>query len=87
MPAFAASGEAQVRILKAKAEPAVSSEPAGPGTIIAADRSGICVACGDGVLRISQLRLNLGKGQALSAADALNGYPQLLSVGCVLHDG
>ena len=87
MPAFAASGEARVRILQARAEQALSSEPVPPGTIIAADKSGICVACGDGTLRITQLRLNLGKGQALSAADALNGYPQLLSAGCVLNDG
>jgi methionyl-tRNA formyltransferase len=87
MPAFAASGQAQVRILKAKAEPAVSTQPSAPGTIIAADKSGICVACGEGILRITQLRLNLGKGQALSAADALNGYPQLLSAGRVLNDG
>jgi hypothetical protein len=31
--------------------------------------------------------LNLGKGQPLSAAEALNGYPQLLGAGCELHDG
>ncbi len=87
MPAFATSDEARVRILKARAEPAVSADPVPPGTIIAADKSGICVACGEGSLRITQLRLNLGKGQALSAAAALNGYPKLLGAGRVLNDG
>lgn len=90
MPAFAGCGEAQVRVLHAEAEPAT---PAGkeacgvPGTITAADKTGIRVACGDGILRITQLQLNLGKGQVLSAADALNGYPHLLGAGCILHDG
>lgn len=90
MPAFATCGQAQVRVLSAKAEPAAPAEKEArgvPGTITAADKSGISVCCSDGVLRITQLQMNLGKGQVLSAADALNGYPQLLSAGCMLHDG
>ncbi len=90
MPAFAGCGEAQVRVLSAEAEPATPAEKEAcraPGTIMAADKNGIRVACGNGILRITQLQLNLGKGQVMSAADALNGYSHLLGAGCVIHDG
>ncbi|MBO5341010.1 MAG: methionyl-tRNA formyltransferase [Oscillospiraceae bacterium] len=47
---------------------------AAPGTIVAADKNGIDVACGDGmILRIKQLQAQGGKRMA--AADYLRGHP------------
>lgn len=46
-----------------------------PGTIIAAGREGIDVACGDGALRL--LTVQRDGGKALAAADYLNARPQL----------
>lgn len=50
------------------------STSAAPGTIVAADKHGIDVACGDGtLLRIKQLQAQGGKRMA--AADYLRGHP------------
>lgn len=47
---------------------------AAPGTIVAADKKGIAVACGDGrVLRITELQPEGGKRMA--AAAYLAGHP------------
>ena len=46
-----------------------------PGSVIAAGRDGIDVACGDGALRIRVLQREGGK--AITAADFLNARPQL----------
>ncbi len=88
MPAFASCADTQLRVLEAQAEAGPADahrEP--PGVILEASKAGLRVACGQGVLRISRLQLSRGKGKPLSAADALNGYPELLSAGRVLHDG
>ena len=37
--------------------PACGTEPAPPGTVLAASTEGIAVACGEGVLRITRLQL------------------------------
>lgn len=44
-----------------------------PGSVIAADENGVCVACGSGSLRIQQLQLAGRK--RLAAADFLRGCP------------
>jgi methionyl-tRNA formyltransferase len=44
-----------------------------PGSVIAADKHGVCVACGSGSLRIQQLQLAGRK--RLAAADFLRGCP------------
>ncbi len=44
-----------------------------PGRVIAADKNGVCVACGSGSLRIQQLQLAGRK--RLAAADFLRGCP------------
>ena len=44
-----------------------------PGSVIAADKNGVCVACGSGSLRIQQLQLAGRK--RLAAADFLRGCP------------
>lgn len=46
-----------------------------PGTVLAADRDGIDIACGEGALRI--LRLQRANGKAISAADYLNAHRDL----------
>jgi methionyl-tRNA formyltransferase len=43
------------------------------GSVIAADKNGVCVACGSGSLRIQQLQLAGRK--RLAAADFLRGCP------------
>jgi methionyl-tRNA formyltransferase len=52
-----------------------SGDRARPGTIAAASKHGIDVACGDGILRI--LKLQRPGGRPISAADYLNARPEL----------
>jgi methionyl-tRNA formyltransferase len=44
-----------------------------PGAVLSADAQGLCVACGQGALRITQLQRPGGK--RISAADFLRGFP------------
>ena len=44
-----------------------------PGTVLRADAQGVCVACGQGALRITQLQRPGGK--RISAADFLRAFP------------
>ncbi|MEQ8858238.1 MAG: methionyl-tRNA formyltransferase [Pseudomonadales bacterium] len=76
MPAVTHAGATRVAIIDAAAEPGVARSTQ-PGTVLSADPDAIRIACGDGVLAIKRLRLNIGKGRALSAAEALNGYARL----------
>jgi methionyl-tRNA formyltransferase len=64
----------RVRIHGAVALPAASV--ATPGTVIAAGRDGIDIACGDGALRIRTLQREGGK--VITAADYLNARRDLL---------
>lgn len=50
-----------------------------PGTVLAAGRDGIDVACGDGVLRVRVLQRDGGK--AITAADYINGRRDLMAGG------
>ena len=52
-----------------------------PGTLIQRGRQGIDVCCGTGVLRITRLKLNRGKGAPLDAAAVINGYGEFFEVG------
>lgn len=58
-----------LKLWRAVAEPG-SGEP---GTILAADAGGIVIACGTGVLRVTELQKSGGK--RLSAAELLRGFP------------
>lgn len=59
----------RLRLWQAEAEAAAGQAP--PGTVVAAGQSGLDVATGDGVLRITELQLP-GK-RRMAAADAANG--------------
>ena len=61
-----------------------SKRAAAPGTITACTKSGITVQCGAGELVITRLKLNKGKGLAMHAADALNGYGEILHTGALI---
>ena len=63
----------RVRIHAARALPAVHGKA--PGTILAASRDGLDVACGEGALRLLQVQRE--GGRAISAADYLNARPAL----------
>lgn len=51
---------------------------AAPGSVIAVQRDGIDIACGDGVLRVTALQRAGGK--RITAADYLNARPELRSI-------
>jgi len=57
-----------------------TAAPSAPGTIVAADRTGVRIACGHGVLIVTHLQRPGGK--MLPASEFLAGYP--LAVGEVL---
>jgi methionyl-tRNA formyltransferase len=62
----------RVRIYQARVLPGSAGE-APPGTLVAASKAGIDIACGDGVLRL--LSIQRDGGRVLSAADYLNARP------------
>jgi methionyl-tRNA formyltransferase len=70
--ATAALGDLHIRIWRAEALPGTNagSRPV-PGTIVAADRRGLRIACGEGDLLVTELQRAGGK--RLSAADFLAG--------------
>lgn len=78
LPPFSQAGETRLTVLAARAEPGAAGSP---GTVMAFDRKGLAVACGEGILNIQRLRLNVGKGRPMSAAEAANGYAALLAPG------
>ena len=60
-----------LKLWAATAEPL--AQPSAPGTVVQADASGVRVACGEGVLCLTQLQRPGGK--RLNAADFLRGCP------------
>jgi methionyl-tRNA formyltransferase len=68
-------GDETIKLWRATVDTA--SSVAAPGTIVRADAHGVCVACGQGVLCVTELQRAGGK--RLSAADFLRGFP--LAVG------
>jgi methionyl-tRNA formyltransferase len=75
VPLAMASGVETLKLWQAVAETAEGQAQAGaqPGTVLSADASGVRVACGEGVLCLTQLQRPGGK--RLSAADFLRGCP------------
>lgn len=74
------SGE-PVKVWRCQVEPDAAA--ARPGTVLAADGSGIVVACGSGALRLMQLQRAGGK--RLAVADFLRGFP--VAAGAMLQAG
>ena len=72
-------GGERLRLHAAIALPSPSPDDAEPGTVLAAGRDGIDVACGEGVLRVRVLQRDGGK--AITAADYLNGRRDLVTGG------
>jgi len=70
--------EQMLRIWLAQAVDGVTTDQA-PGSILKADKEGIDVACGEGVLRIQMAQLPGGK--AMAAADLLNSRKELKQPG------
>lgn len=77
---YLALSKGNVKIWQATAES--STLPREPGTILSADKTGICIACAEGCLRITQLQPP-GK-KVMTAQDFLNGRADWLPVGAVM---
>lgn len=60
-----------------QARPLEKAPTAAPGTVLAAGRDGIDVACGEGVLRV--LGVQRAGGRRIGVADYLNGRPNLVA--------
>lgn len=72
--------QGSVKVWQAHVENVASGQA--PGTLLTATKQGICIACSDGVLVITQLQPP-GK-KAMSAADFLNGRADWLVPGSVI---
>lgn len=71
--AYTLLGDERIRVLMA--EPLDKTTQLLPGTIASVSADGLEIACGEGVLRITQVQL-AGK-KAMNVADVINGQPQL----------
>ena len=84
------AGSVRIRCLgPARYEPAAADAAApaaaiAPGTIVRIDKAGLWLACGEGNLCIPQIQLNRGKGTAMAAKAAANGYPGIIQAGARL---
>ncbi len=79
LPVHSALGDARVQLLAGEA--LSESARCEPGEIVMANRQGLIAACGNGALKIKQLRLNRGKGATLGAVEAVNGFGDLFRKG------
>jgi methionyl-tRNA formyltransferase len=70
--AHAQLGNEVIKLWRSEIDGAMRPADAAPGTILQADDSGVRVACGDGVLRVTELQRAGGK--RLRAADFLRGF-------------
>ena len=70
--ATSAVGGEQLKLWGARVEPEHHGTTCLPGTILAVDAAGVTVACGEGVLRLTQLQRAGGK--RLPVADFLRGF-------------
>lgn len=85
MPVRCNVGGAVMQILQATARIQDNgTSTIAPGTIKECTKAGIAVQCGSGELLITQLKLNKGKGLAMDAADAINGYGDILRPSAII---
>ena len=75
-------GPARITLLAAAATD--DAPMAEPGTITGITKAGLIVACGAGTVSINSLKLDRGKGSAMNAKAAANGYSGLIHSGAML---
>lgn len=80
---FSFLGEARLKVYQAKAT--ANDHGQKPGTILAFDKSGIEVACGEGSLSLQQVQVP-GK-KPMTVDQLLNGYRDLFVPGQIMHRG
>ncbi len=71
------------RIRIHEAQPLPDASKAQPGTVLARERSGVDIACGNGILRVT--RVQLPGTRAMSVSDLINGGKPVLEPGQVLR--
>ena len=71
------------RIRIHEAHPLADTSGAEPGTVLARERSGVDIACGRGILRVT--RIQLPGTRAMSISDLINGGKPVLEPGQVLR--
>jgi methionyl-tRNA formyltransferase len=79
---FTDLGDQRIRLHLAQAQECQqdqSSDKAKPGTVLTRQREGIDIACGEGVLRVSQVQLPGARAQSVN--DLINGGKQILLPG------
>lgn len=79
LPASAGLDDLRIRLLEGRVMTETGTGNASPGTILASDREGLDIACGEGVLRLTRLQLP-GKNPA-SVHDILNARRALFEPG------
>lgn len=75
--AYCREGEANIRIFDAQVLTGGYAQP--PGTVLAKQREGLDICCGEGALRIT--RLQLPGAKAMAVADFVNGGKPMLEPG------
>lgn len=63
----------QLKLWRAHVDRGLAAARQAPGTVLAVDGAGVAVACGDGMLRLTQLQRPGGK--RLAVAEFLRGFP------------
>lgn len=83
MPVRTIIGDCGVQLLAARCiEQTLRPDPnIAPGTLLDASKSGLAVQCATDMLQITSIKVERGKGKAMDAAAAINGFKQLFVVG------
>jgi methionyl-tRNA formyltransferase len=74
----------RVKVWQAECCNVTRSSAAVAGEILALEKDGLFVACGNGVLRITALQIPIGKGRVLSPTDLCNSRQDLFVPGKIL---
>ena len=78
-------GDCGIQLLAARAiEQQQTQISAPPGSIVEASKRALLVQCATGLLQIDRLRVERGKGAALDAKAAVNGFRDVLQPGAYL---
>ena len=78
-------GNCGIQLLAARAiEQQQAQTTAPPGSIVEASKRALLVQCATGLLQVDRLRIEKGKGTALDAKAAVNGFRDVLQPGAHL---